>query len=151
AKVWAALELASARRFVERLPLQLDTLLSAEGTSLSGGQRQRIIIARALYHDPDVVVFDEATAALDNVTEQEITEAALRLRRSKTVVCIAHRLSTIERSDEIHVLENGRLVGSGTYQELLHSSKAFRRLALGVSEANQRSTDHADEGDDEGD
>jgi ATP-binding cassette, subfamily B, bacterial PglK len=129
-RVWTALELAAARGFVEGLPQRLDTMLASGASRLSGGQRQRIIIARALYHDPDVVVFDEATAALDNVTEQEITDAALRLRQQKTVICVAHRLSTIVRSDVIHVVQDGRIVDSGGYSELLERSDAFRRLAL---------------------
>lgn len=128
-RCWAALELAAARAFVEEMPNKLDTRLSADSGGLSGGQRQRIVIARALYHDPDIVVFDEATAALDNLTEQEITRAALRLRGTKTVVCIAHRLSTIEHSDAIHLLDRGRVIASGTYQQLLARSAEFRRLA----------------------
>jgi ABC-type multidrug transport system fused ATPase/permease subunit len=128
-KCWAALELAAARGFVEELPKKLDTQLSASSGGLSGGQRQRIVIARALYHDPDIIVFDEATAALDNITEQEITDAALRLRGTKTVICIAHRLSTIEKSDRIHLMENGKVVASGTYAELLETSPEFKRLA----------------------
>lgn len=128
-RCWAALELAAARGFVEELPKKLDTQLSSHSGGLSGGQRQRIVIARALYHNPDIIVFDEATAALDNVTEQEITNAALRLRRTKTVICIAHRLSTIEQSDTIHLLEGGRVIASGTYTDLLEKSPEFRRLA----------------------
>lgn len=128
ARVWAALEMASAKSFVEQLPGQLDAVLTTSG-HLSGGQRQRIVIARALYHDPEIIVFDEATAALDNITEQEITNAALRLRNQKTVICIAHRLSTIEKSDAIHVIERGRIVASGTYDSLLQTSESFRRLA----------------------
>lgn len=130
ARLWNALDLAAARNFVEQLPEGLDTRLSAEGGGLSGGQRQRLLIARALYHDPDIVVFDEATAALDNVTEREITEAAVRLSRTKTVICVAHRLSTIERSDVIFVMDEGRIVGKGTYEQLLATSECFRRLAM---------------------
>lgn len=132
-KCWAALELAAARSFVEELPKGLDTQLSAHSGGLSGGQRQRIVIARALYHDPEVIVFDEATAALDNLTEQEITNAALRLKRTKTVICIAHRLSTIEQSDTIHLMDRGRIIASGNYQELLRESPEFRRLARATS------------------
>jgi ATP-binding cassette, subfamily B, bacterial PglK len=129
ARVWAALELAAARTFVEQLAEGLATELADEGGGLSGGQRQRILIARALYHDPDIVVFDEATAALDNVTEREITEAAIRLSRAKTVICVAHRLSTIERSDVIFVMDQGRVVAKGKYDELIASNETFRQLA----------------------
>jgi len=132
-RVWAALELAAARGFVEELPLGLETELTDEGGGLSGGQRQRILIARALYHDPEIVVFDEATAALDNVTEREVTEAAIRLSRSKTIICVAHRLTTIAQSDVIFVMEQGRVVGKGKYQELLESNPTFRMLATGAN------------------
>jgi ATP-binding cassette, subfamily B, bacterial PglK len=129
AKVWKALELAAAREFVEALPDGLETQLRGHNGRLSGGQRQRLVIARALYHDPDIVVFDEATAALDNITEQVITEAAIRLSGNKTVLCVAHRLSTIRQSDAIHLVHEGRIVGSGTYEELLRGNERFQRLA----------------------
>lgn len=129
AQVWRALELAAARSFVEELPGALEAELTGEGGGLSGGQRQRILIARALYHNPDIVVFDEATAALDNLTEQEITDAAVRLSRTKTIICVAHRLSTIEHSDVIFVMDQGRVAGRGKYDDLLSSNETFRRLA----------------------
>src|SRR5690606_12135703 len=114
-RVWRALELAAAREFVEQLPEKLDTRLRSGGLRLSGGQRQRIVIARALYHDPDIVIFDEATAALDNATEREVTDAAVRLSNNKTVICVAHRLTSIRESDVIFVLHEGRVEASGTY------------------------------------
>lgn len=138
ARVWRALEMAAARSFVESLPQGLDTPLRAGGTRLSGGQRQRIVIARALYHDPDVVIFDEATAALDNITEQEVTDAAVRLRGTKTVICVAHRLSTIRSSDVIHLVHAGQIVASGTFDELLDRSDLFRRMAR--TEREQRAS-----------
>jgi ATP-binding cassette subfamily C protein len=133
-RVWKALKLASAARFVRRLPKRLNYNLQDGGSNLSGGQRQRLVIARALYHDPDVVFFDEATAALDNVTERRITQAIAGLTGEKTVICVAHRLSTIQKSDKIYVVKRGRIVASGTYDELLESSKTFRRLALVTTE-----------------
>lgn len=128
-RVWRALEMARAADFVRALPGGLDSDLREGGSLLSGGQRQRIVIARALYKDPEILFFDEATAALDNVTEQEITSAIIGLSRHKTVVCVAHRLSTIRASDVIHFVENGKITASGSYDELLASSDAFRRLA----------------------
>src|SRR5690606_38589902 len=89
-RVRRALQQAQALEFVDALPNGLDSQLDG-GRRLSGGQRQRIVIARALYNDPDIVVFDEATAALDNVTEQEITDALLQMKGIKTIVCVAHR------------------------------------------------------------
>ncbi len=128
-KVWRALELASAAEFVRALPEGLDTNLREGGSILSGGQRQRIVIARALYKDPDVLFFDEATAALDNTTEREITEAITRLSGQKTVICVAHRLSTIRKSDTIYLVERGQVSASGTYDELLETSDSFRAMA----------------------
>jgi ABC-type bacteriocin/lantibiotic exporter with double-glycine peptidase domain len=128
-KVWRALELASAADFVRALPGGLRTDLREAGSILSGGQRQRIVIARALYKDPDVLFFDEATAALDNVTEQEITNAITRLSGEKTVICVAHRLSTIRGSDTIYMVEGGSVVASGSYDELLATSDGFRAMA----------------------
>jgi ABC-type multidrug transport system fused ATPase/permease subunit len=84
---------------------------------LSGGQRQRIGIARALYHDPAVLVLDEATSALDTATESEVMEAVNALHGAKTLVIIAHRLSTVEQCDVVYRLEQGRVVGSGTFSE----------------------------------
>ncbi len=128
-RVWRALELARAADFVRELPDGLDTDLREGGSLLSGGQRQRIVIARALYKDPEILFFDEATAALDNITESEITGAIVGLSRHKTVVCVAHRLSTIRASDAIHFVENGKITASGTYDELLRTSEGFRTLA----------------------
>lgn len=104
------------------------TTVGERGVRLSGGQRQRIGIARALYHDPEVVVFDEATSDLDTVTERRICEAIERMGRSKTMVFVSHRLTTVERCDRIYVLEEGRVVSEGSYGELLETSQSFRRF-----------------------
>ncbi len=129
AKVWRALDLAAAAEFVRALPEGLDTNLQEGGSVLSGGQKQRIVIARALYNDPDILFFDEATAALDNVTEREITAAITRLSGHKTIICVAHRLSTIQGADTIHLVEGGQVAASGTYDALLETSENFRALA----------------------
>jgi len=113
---------------ISELPEGYQTSTGERGVRLSGGQRQRIGIARALYHDPDVVVFDEATSALDNATEALVMQAINELRGGKTIILIAHRLSTVERCDTIFMLEHGKLCASGTYDELMLSSSAFGRL-----------------------
>ena len=95
---------------------------------MSGGQRQRLGIARALYHDPDVLIFDEATSALDNLTEQMVMEAIEKLGSSKTIIIIAHRLSTVRKCDCIYVLSQGEIVEKGTYEELLITSNHFKSL-----------------------
>lgn len=108
---------------------ELDMLLGERGISLSGGQRQRVGIARALYNDPQFLIFDEATSALDNLTEREVMEAIQSLAGERTVLLIAHRLTTVERCDCIFLLEEGRILGQGTYAQLLESCPDFARLA----------------------
>lgn len=109
AQVWRALEMAQLKEMVEALPEGLDTYVGERGTRLSGGQRQRIGIARALYHNPEVLVFDEATSALDSETEAEITKSIEALAHKKTIVIVAHRLSTIANCDLVYKLDQGRL------------------------------------------
>lgn len=105
-RVWEALREAQLEEFVKQLEYGLDTEVGESGMRLSGGQRQRIGIARALYHDPDILVFDEATSALDNETEKEVMAAIDGLHGSKTMIMIAHRLTTIENCDHVYRVEN---------------------------------------------
>ena len=114
---------------VNELPQGYDTLVGERGVRLSGGQRQRIGIARALYHDADVIVFDEATSALDNLTESEVMAAIDALPGDKTVLMIAHRLSTVRRCDRIVVLDQGQMVGCDTWDALMAGNPAFQRIA----------------------
>jgi len=113
----------------EELDRGYNTLIGERGVRLSGGQRQRIGIARALYHDADLIVFDEATSALDNLTEAEVMGAIDALPGDKTVVMIAHRLSTVRRCDRIAVLDKGRLVGCDTWDALMEGNPHFQRIA----------------------
>jgi len=119
-----ALVAAQLNEVVERLPMGLNTVVGERGVLLSGGQRQRVGIARALYHEKEILVFDEATAALDNETESLITDATKVLSGSKTIIIIAHRLSTIEHCDRIYQLENGHILKSGSYQEVVVDATA---------------------------
>jgi len=129
AAVERAARIAELHDFVTaELPLGYKTMLGERGVRLSGGQRQRIGIARALYHDPDVLVLDEATSALDNLTERVVMDAVQNLGREKTIIMIAHRLSTVRDCDRIFLLEAGRVVAEGSYDELVESNAEFRRL-----------------------
>jgi ABC-type multidrug transport system fused ATPase/permease subunit len=130
ARVEAAARIANLHEFVTaELPQGYETVVGERGIRLSGGQRQRIGIARALYRDPDVLVLDEATSALDNLTERAVMEAVHNLGGRKTVILVAHRLSTVKDCDKIIVLERGRVVGEGSYAELVAGNDAFRRMA----------------------
>ena len=108
-RIWEVLKEAQMDEYIKTLPEGLDTVIGDRGVRLSGGQRQRIGIARALYHDPELLVFDEATSALDNDTEAAIMEAINSLKGKKTMVIIAHRLKTIENCDILYKVENGKI------------------------------------------
>ena len=123
-----ALKLANAYEFVSKLDNGINTILNEFGTNLSGGQRQRIAIARALYQNPQILIFDEATSALDNESEKEITKAINNLRSKKIIFVIAHRLSTVESADKIAVLSDGRIVDTGSDEELSKRNEIYAKL-----------------------
>jgi ATP-binding cassette, subfamily B, bacterial PglK len=135
-----AVALAQLDDLVAGLPDGLHTTVGERGARLSGGQRQRIGIARALYNDPDILILDEATAALDNETERAIADAIRSVHGDKTVILIAHRLSTVRQCDAIHLLREGRIVASGPFDMLVAESAEFRRLVelgdLGIARAS---------------
>jgi len=124
----AAIRAAEARSFIEAFPEGLETVVGERGIRLSGGQKQRIGIARALLKDAPILVLDEATSAIDAETEGAIKDAIMRAATGRTVLIIAHRPSTIMAADRIVVLEEGKVVETGSYQELLESDSAFARL-----------------------
>ena len=123
-----ALKMANAYEFVSKLDNGINTILNEFGTNLSGGQRQRIAIARALYQNPQILIFDEATSALDNESEKEITKAINNLRNKKIIFVIAHRLSTVESADKIAVLSGGKVVDIGSDEELNKRNEIYAKL-----------------------
>jgi ATP-binding cassette, subfamily B, bacterial PglK len=128
-RLLAAAQLAQLDEFVATLPGGYDHVVGERGVTLSGGQRQRLGIARALYADASVLILDEATNALDGLTEQEMMATIVRLRGRYTIIVIAHRLSTVRACDAIVEFDHGKVRASGTYEGLLRNSETFRRLA----------------------
>ena len=129
AQVERCARMAQVHDFIfEELAKGYDTLVGERGVRLSGGQRQRIGIARALYHDPQVLVFDEATSALDTVTERAVMHAINELTKLKTIIIIAHRLSTVQRCDKLVLLEKGQIKASGSFEELNARDVNFRSM-----------------------
>jgi ABC-type multidrug transport system fused ATPase/permease subunit len=118
-RLYNAIHASQLTELVELLPDGIHTKLGERGVLLSGGQRQRVGIARALYHEREILVFDEATAALDNETERLVTDAIKSLSGIKTMIIIAHRLTTIEHCDCIYMLDEGRIIKEGGYQEVV--------------------------------
>jgi ATP-binding cassette, subfamily B, bacterial PglK len=127
-----ALALAQLDAFVAELPRGLETVVGERGVRLSGGERQRVGIARALYHDPPLLVLDEATSQLDGKTEAELTRAVEALRGQRTMLIVAHRLATVRRCDRLVLLREGRVAATGTFDELLAREPDFRAMAAGV-------------------
>jgi ABC-type multidrug transport system fused ATPase/permease subunit len=130
AAVERAARAANLHDFItQELPSAYDTIVGERGIRLSGGQRQRVGIARSLYHDPNILVMDEATSALDSVTEDAVMDAIHNLMHSKTIIIIAHRISTVRECDTICLIEKGRIIARGTYDELLEANPHFRAMA----------------------
>lgn len=128
-QIHKALELANLTELVEQLPNGINTKVGERGVQLSGGQRQRIGIARALYHEADVLIFDEATSALDGITEKIIMDAIHDFSGEKTIIMIAHRLKTVQKCDIIYLMDHGKIIDSGTYEQLVNTNPKFKKMA----------------------
>jgi ATP-binding cassette subfamily B protein len=123
-----AVEIANIKGFIESLPLGYNTKIGANGHGLSEGQKQRLLIARVIYKDPDIIIFDEATNSLDANNEKVIVENLTEFFEGKTVIVVAHRLSTVRNADKIVVLDSGRIIESGTHESLIGKKGAYYNL-----------------------
>jgi ATP-binding cassette subfamily B protein len=129
-ELWRALETAQAADFVRRLAAGLDAPIAQGGTNVSGGQRQRLAIARALVRRPEIYLFDDSFSALDYATDAALRAALSNEIADATVVIVAQRVSTIRNADRIVVLDEGRVVGTGTHRELMESNETYRGIVL---------------------
>jgi len=127
-KVWSVLDEANLTEFAKELPGQLNTYIGENGMHLSGGQRQRLGLARALYRDPKVLIFDEATSSLDVETERKITREIMKLSGKRTLIIVAHRISTIKDCDVIYYINNGKIENYGKFDELQKTNETFKSL-----------------------
>ena len=123
-----AARIANAHHFIMELPEKYDTIVGDRGITLSGGQCQRLAIARALVKNPEILILDEATSSLDNISEKAIQDALREVAKNRTTVIIAHRLSTIEHADTIFVMKQGEIVEEGTHAELLEKHGYYHAL-----------------------
>lgn len=129
-EIYVALRQANALDFVMQLPNRLDSYLGEGGTRLSGGQKQRLCIARALIKQSKVIIFDEATSSLDNISQEKVIASIEELKKDKTIITIAHRLSTIISCDEIFFISDGKIVDHGTHDELMKQNKTYKALYI---------------------
>lgn len=134
-QVMEAAKIANAHEFITKLPDGYETVLGVRDINLSGGERQRISIARAVLHDPQILILDEATASIDTETEQLVQEALERLVRGRTTFAIAHRLSTLRQANRLFVFDKGKLVEVGSHQELLKAKGVYHKLFTTQREA----------------
>ena len=129
-EIWAALKIAQAAEFVEKLPGQLDYRIEEGAKNLSGGQRQRLTIARALVRKPAILVLDDASSALDFATDAALRQAIARSTDQMTVFIVSQRAGSIRQSDEIIVLDDGRMAGMGRHEELMQNCPVYREICL---------------------
>jgi HlyD family secretion protein len=128
-RVASAASMAQLDEMLDNLPNRLETIVGERGIQLSGGQCQRIGIARALYHDAEVLIMDEATSSLDGISEKKIMQAIHDLSGQKTIILIAHRLNTVKSCDTIYILDNGKVVDEGSYQDLVNRNDIFKEMS----------------------
>ena len=125
-----ATEIAQATEFIEQKPDQYDSEIAQGGSNVSGGQKQRLSIARAVAKDPEIFVFDDSFSALDYKTDAKLREALKEKTENKTVIIVAQRINTILNADQIIVLDDGKIAGKGTHEELMKNCEVYRQIAL---------------------
>ena len=125
-----AIKLAHLDEWVSELDHGINTKIGERGVKISGGQKQRLGIARALYYDADLIVFDEGTSSLDGISEKKIMNAVHDLASQKTLIMIAHKLQTVKKCDQIYMMEKGQIVDNGTYQQLIEGNKKFKEMSF---------------------
>ena len=123
-----ATELSFAKDFIEKLPKKYDTIIGENGVTLSGGEKQRLSIARAMMKKSSIILLDEATSSLDSETESKIQDALNILTKNKTTIVIAHRLSTILNSNNIYVIDKGKIIDNGSHKALMEKSELYKNF-----------------------
>ena len=127
-EIFEASKLSNSHEFIEKLPKKYDTIIGENGVRLSGGEKQRISIARAMLKKSTIILLDEATSSLDSQTESKIQEALNQLTKNKTTIVIAHRLSTILNSNNIYLIDSGKVIDNGRHDQLLNKSILYRNF-----------------------
>ena len=127
-KVMDCIKMANLSKRINSFSQGIYTKIGDRGLRLSGGERQRLAIARALYSEKKIIIFDEATSAVDSETEKEIVKSITNLKKQKTMIIIAHRINTLKICDKIYLMKNGRIFGSGSYNNLLKKNSYFKKL-----------------------
>jgi ABC-type multidrug transport system fused ATPase/permease subunit len=122
------LDISNCNEFIKKFPAGYNTVVGEMGNKLSGGQKQRISIARALAKKPQILILDEPTSSLDSKSEQLIQNSIERISKNITTIIVAHRLSTVKNSDQIYVLDKGKVIGEGRYDYLLRNNLIFKKL-----------------------
>ena len=129
-EIHEAIKKASLDEFVDSLPKGIDTRVGESGIKLSGGQKQRLAIARAMLRLSNIIIFDESTSSLDNFAQEEVKKSIDGLKGKSTIVIVAHRLSTIRDVDKIYFLDGGKIIDSGTFEELFERNNTFKTMFL---------------------
>ena len=125
-----AAQIAQAEEFIESKPLKYQEPIAQGGSNVSGGQKQRLSIARAIAIDPEILVFDDSFSALDFKTDSVLRSELSKITKDKTVIIVAQRINTILNADQIIVLEDGKVVGKGTHEELIKNNETYKQIAL---------------------